>query len=404
LRLCTRHEIVHALALLFALLAVNSAGALNPAPAAAALPQSDSDALFNQAVDAYKQNQFTPALQKFQQVTGAHAQEAQQYIRNINSYRDAMSAAKGILDRSADERDERSLAFAIDELEEAIKIKSDGPWQPAQMLEQARALKAEIEKTHAETSKAADRGFCDKAVAAAQEHRYKEAAQFSCLLADDNPGYSCGGDEAVHMCELNNELAKMDKTAITRSDNSGTHASGLDKAKAAYDSNNFERARSLFQQAGGESKAAAGEFLDKIFRYSDALSNGTKLAHDGKYEEARTAFLSAAAIKSDGPGDPQSRASKMELLLGLDQFYSGDYVSATQHLENCSRSGVGDQSLVRFYLGASKLARFFLTGGEDSALHQEALNDLKLAKQAGFKSAGQDVSPKILQAYKDLSY
>jgi len=43
-----------------------------------------------------------------------------------------------------------------------------------------------------------------------------------------------------------------------------------------------------------------------------------------------------------------------------------------------------------------------VTGSEDATLQQDAMNDLKQAKQAGFKAATQDVSPKILQAYRDL--
>jgi tetratricopeptide (TPR) repeat protein len=398
----------------FALFAANSAWAHPPRPVGAAQPQSDQDSLFNQAVDAYKQNQFSAALEKFQQVSGPHAQEAHEYISQIKAYKEAMTVAKSSLDRSPDEQDARSLAYAIERLQEAIKIKPDGPWQPAQLLDKARRLKAAVEESHAERTKTADRGLCDKALAAAEQHHYKEAAQISCLLAEDNPGYSCGGDEAVHICSLDTEMAKMDKSTpdVPVKGSQGneaqvkpsTHSADLDKARAAYDGNDFARARSLFQKVTGDSKPTADEFLDKISRYTDWFANGEKLNRDGRYDQARTAFLSAASIKADGPGKPQNRASAMELLLGLDQFYSGDYVSAAQHLEACTKTETGKQSFVRFYLGASKLARFFVTGAEDSALHEEALNDLKMAKQSGFKTTGQDVSPKILKVYKDLSF
>ena len=389
--------------LLCALLAVN-ADARAPLRVEAGSPQSDSETLFNQAVAAYQQNQFTPALEKFQQVSGPHAQEAQQYIGKINVYKEAVSAAKSILDRSADERDARSLAYAIEQLESAIKIKPDGPWQPAQLLEKARALKAEVEREHAESSKSADRSLCDRTLAAAQEHHYKEAAQLSCLLADDNPGYSCGGDEAVHLCELNTELAKIDKSVPVASPQPGVRSTCLDQAQAAYEKNEFERARSSLQRCSVDSKIAANEFLDKISRYNNSFASGEKLGRDGQYEQARAAFLEAAGIKSDGPGDPQKRAALMELFLGLDRFYSGDYVSAIARLQDCARANTEKQPLVRFYLGASELARFFATGGEDSTLRQDALDDLKLAKKAGFQASGQDVSPRILQVYRDLTF
>jgi tetratricopeptide (TPR) repeat protein len=375
----------------------------------------DSDALFAQAVDAYNKNQFAQAQSKFQQVSGPHTQEAQQYLIKMKSYQDAMEVAKSALTRTPDEQDANNLAFAIQKLEAAIKIKPDGPWNPADQLAKARELKAQFEKTHAASSQAMDTQFCAKARDAAQKHRFKDAAEYSCAVANDNPGYSCGGDEAVHLCQQNTELAKLDKTPDSIPERnpdkrpaapieSGGSSAALDKAKAAYDSNNFDRARTLFQRVDPDSKAAAADYLDKISRYNDAVATAEKLARAGQYDPARASFLAAVAIKPDGPGDPQDRASAMELFLGLDQFYSGDYQSAIQHLQNCAKTGTQKQPLVRFYLGASELGKYFVTGSEDAMLRQEALNDLKQAKQAGFKPAAQDLSPKIVQAYKDLSF
>lgn len=372
-----------------------------------AAPQTDQEALFNEAVDAYNHSLFTQAQSKFQQVTGAHAPEAQQYMSKIKAYHDAIEVAKSALERTPDEQDPKNLEYAIQQLEMAIKIKPDGPWNPNEMLTRARDLKAQVEKSHADRSKAMATDYCAKALGAIQQHHYKMASQFICAVANDNPGYSCGGDEAVHMCQLSNDLARMEKNPPTPESEPPTHSSptrsaGLDQAKAAYEKNDFERARSLFQRADADSKPEADQYLDKISRYSDAIATGDKATRDGQYDQARTAFLGAVAIKPDGPGDPQNRASAMELFLGIDRFYSGDYVSAIQHLQNCTHTGLQKQSLVHFYLGASELAKFFVTGGEDSSLRQDALNDLKQAKQAGFKVAGQDVSPKILQVYNDL--
>jgi hypothetical protein len=393
-------------AMLSALVMLNPAWARVPAPIAlSGYPQAGQDDLFNQAVDAYSHNQFPQALAKFQQVSGSHAQEAQQYISKMKAYQEALEVAKSILDRSPDEQDAKSVAFAIQQVEGAMKIKPDGPWKPADLLARANELKAQVEKVHADRSKAMDSDYCARALAASQEHHFKDAARYICAVADDNPGYSCGGDEAVHMCNLNTELAKIDKSSSPSSvPEENSHSSSFDKAKAAYDKNDFTHARNLFQRVDVASKPEADQYLDKISRYNDAIASGERLSRDDQYDQARAAFLSAAAIKSDGPGDPQTRASAMELFVGLDQFYSGDYGSAIQHLQNCARTGTQKQPLVRFYLGASELAKFFVTGSEDASLQQDALNDLKLAKQAGFKSTGQDISPKILQVYKDLSF
>jgi tetratricopeptide (TPR) repeat protein len=372
------------------------------ASAAPAFPQSDQDTLFNQAVQDYKQNQFKKALGEFQQVNGAHAAEAQEYAGKIRTYQEAWSAAITVLRRSPDERDARSLAYALEELQVAINIKPDGPGDPKQQMAQALELKQKIEQDQTKNS-TGDAGLCAKALAAASEHQFKDASALSCMLANDNPGYSCGGNEAVYLCHLNTDMAKtvVDNPVPANKPPSDT-SGAFDKAKAAYDSNDFERARSLLSKVSGDSKTAADELLDKISRFSESMSNGDKLGRDGKYEEARAAFLSAAGIKPDGPGNPQNHAATMELFLGLDQFYSGDYVSATQHLETCSKTNTGKPGMVHFYLGASKLARFFVTGSDDSALHADALSDLKLAKQEGFKISGEDLSPRILDVYKGL--
>jgi tetratricopeptide (TPR) repeat protein len=387
--------------------------------ASALAAQDAADTLFTQAVDAYNKNQFPQALAAFQQVSGPHAQEGQQYIGKITAYQEAIQVARSAMDRTPDELDANSLVFAIQQLEKAIRIKSDGPFNPQERLAKAREMKAQFDKSHAASSQAMDTEFCAKALAAAQEHHFKEAAQLICAVANDNPGYSCGGDEAIHMCQVNGDLARMDKGSYDRSPAERTAPNGpsatttptpagsaansaLDKAKAAYNSNNFDRARTLFQRASSDPSSA--DFLDKISRYTDAMANADKSSRAGQYDSARQSFLAAAAIKSDGPGDPQNRAAAMQLLLGLDQFYSGDYQSAIQNLQNCARSGAQKQPLVHFYLGASKLGRYFVTGGEDASLQQDAMNDLKQAKQAGFKVATQDVSPKILQTYKDLQF
>jgi tetratricopeptide (TPR) repeat protein len=399
-----RQTVFPALAILLTLFAATAASARSP--------QSNQDALFNQAVDAYNHNQFPQAIEKFKQVSGAHAQEAQLYIAKMKAYREAMEVANSVTARSPDERDANSLTYAIEQYQKAISIKPDGPWQPAEQLAKARAMKVEVEKAHAAISQTMDSQFCTKALAAAQDKHYKEAADLSCAVANDNPGYSCGGDEAVHLCQVNTDMAKLEATETpqpaTKPAPSAQPASearsSLDKAKAAYDSNDFPRAHTLLQHVEPQFKPAAVEFLDKISRYSSAMANGEKLSRAGQYDAARDAFLSAASIKVDGPGDPRGRASMMQLFLGVDHFYSGDYPSAIQQLQQCAHSDLQKQPLIRFYLGASELARFFVTGGEDSNLHQEALNDLKQAKQDGFQATGNDVSPKILQVYQDITF
>jgi hypothetical protein len=364
---------------------------------------SDSDELFAHAVQDYTQNRLSQSRTEFEKIRGPHAQEAQQYVAKIKAYLDDMQIAVGIMRRSPDELDTTSLEFAIQKYQDALRIKPDGPFSPTQELEKAKALYGQLSQQNREAMETRDRNFCAKALEAAKALHYKEAARYSCPLANDNPGYSCGGDEAVHMCEQMTDLARLEP-ASNQTSTQLSNVSSIDKARAAYEKNDFEKARSLFAKVPGEQKPVADEYLDKISRYDGFMAQAEELNKASAYEEARIAFTNAASIKSDGPANPRAQALLMQLGEGIEQFYSGDYLTATRNLENYAQQNSEKQALAHFYLGACKLARFFITGNEDASLKQDALHDLTIAKQAGYKAKGQDLSPRILQAYNDLRF
>jgi hypothetical protein len=374
--------------------------------------QNEQEDLFNQALQAYNQNRLSDARTLFERIRGARADEANKYVVKIKAYIDAMQVADSIVRRSPDELDAENLDFAIKEYQEAIAIKSDGPWNPQEKLEKANALRAKAAQHSRSIAENRDKEFCEKALDASRAHRYKQAELFSCPLANDNPAYLCGGDEAVHMCQEMRDLAKLNPGTQepgtgpkpTTDRDSTASDTALAKAKAAYDNNDFKRARALFQRMSSEDKPAAAEYLDKMDRYETAMQQAEKASRELKYQEARAAYQDAATIKQDGPGGPTQRAPLMDLQQGIDEFYSGNYSQADQQLEAYAHESSERAELARFYLGASKLARFFVEGARDGALREQALNDLRVAKKAGFEPNGQEVSPKILKAYQELSF
>ncbi len=353
-----------------------------------ALPQSDPDRRFAQGVQEYNNNRFSDAQTKFERMQGPHAQEAQQYIDKIKAYQQAKGTADDIMRRNMDELDLDSVESAIRAYEKAIKIKSDGPGQPAQKLAGAKRIKVIIAEN-------LNRMTCDKALAAAEKHQYKEAADSACRLASSEPTYACGGNESTELCEQYKKLLPP-KTP--------PESKVLAEAKAAYEGNDFPGASALFKTLPGNLRPTAKEYMDRISRYQSYMAQAAQQSKDSKYEDARAAFTNAANIKADGPGNPGAGVLRMELAEGLEQFYAGNYVAAIQHLQEYAQSKGEKQPLAHFYLGASKLARFFVTGSENAGLKQEALKDLADAKQAGFNAESQEVSPKILQAYHDLEF
>jgi tetratricopeptide (TPR) repeat protein len=178
----------------------------------------------------------------------------------------------------------------------------------------------------------------------------------------------------------------------------------FDKAKAAFDANDFEKARVAFQRMAGEDKAGAQEYLAKIGQYENSMKQGVKLSQDAKYGEARAAYQDAAKIKPDGPGNPQEQAGLMALQQGVSEFYDGNYSQAGQSLADYVQDNTQKADIAHFYMGACELAKFFLTGGQDGSLREQALGDFRKAKEAGFRPKDHEVSPKILKVYEELAF
>jgi len=371
--------------------------------------ESEQEDRYNQAVQAYTQNRFTDARTLFEGVKGSHSQEAKKYLDNIQAYRSALTDADSFMNKSPDELDAENVDFAIKRYQDAIAIKSDGPWSPKEKLQKALDLKAKLVQQSRPGTQSRDRGLCDNLLKAVAAKSYEQAKLSACALSHDDPGYSCGGDEALHLCQQMGELASFHPHPPTAPGaappvNPGevSKMSVLDKAKAAFDANDFEKARVAFQQVTGEDKASAQEYLIKIAQYQDSMKRAAKSSNNSQYEEARAAYQEAAKIKPDGPGSPQEQAGSMALQQGLTEFYAGNYSNARESLAAYVQENTTKANLAHFYMGACELSRFFLAGSQDGSLREEALNDFRKAKEAGFQPKNLDVSPKILKVYEEL--
>jgi ribosomal protein L22 len=396
--------------------------------------QSSSDAeqqeRYEQAVQAYNQNRFTDARTLFEGVRGGHSQEAKKYLDNIKAYKAAMEDADGMMRRSPDELDAANLDFAIGKYQEAIAIKSDGPWTPKEKLDKATAQKAKLLQLSGPATEARKRGFCEKLGKASAARSYEQARYLACALANDDPAYQCGGDEALHLCQQMKELAQMSPrppayapkapdgslSSASGSSASGSSASGssasvpkggeqksvFDTARVAFDANDFEKARTVFQRVVGEEKASAQDYLTKITQYQNSMKQAAKFLQDAKYPDAQAAYQDAAKIKPDGPGNPLEQASLMVLQEGVSQFYAGNYSQASESLADYVQASTQKTDIAHFYMGACELAKFFLAGGQDGSLREQALGDFRKAKEAGFRPKDLEVSPKILKVYDEL--
>jgi hypothetical protein len=107
-------------------------------------------------------------------------------------------------------------------------------------------------------------------------------------------------------------------------------------------------------------------------------------------------------------GPTQKRASSeadVMLAKGIREFYQGLFEKAETHISDYLDVNGSKTGLSHFYMGASKLTRFYLSGERDAGLKRDAEAAFRLAKNtSGFRPPGESyLSPKILKAYQDVS-
>ncbi|MGH9530879.1 MAG: hypothetical protein ACRD2Q_00700, partial [Terriglobales bacterium] len=112
--------------------------------------------------------------------------------------------------------------------------------------------------------------------------------------------------------------------------------------------------------------------------------------------------------KETGTQAPKA-TSEADVLLAtaIGEFYKGSYEDAEFHIRLYLENNGGKAGLGNFYLGVSRLTRYFLRGAkpDDRRLMDDGLTALKAAKKtSGFKAPGEQyLSPKILKLYQDAT-
>lgn len=264
---------------LMSMLALALLFAAAPPRVAAQGPSADA---FERAVDAYNNNRFTEAQSLFSGVAGMHAPEAGTYLEKIRTYKEALETAQTMLSRSPDEMDNASLDLAIRQIQQALSIKADGPYHPNDLLAKAKELKATLAQRDRSNAASRDQDLCNKALEASKAERYEDAQRFSCLVAYDNPGFQCGGDEAANVCQEMKDLLASRPGGTSKPAPRSHDADAFEKAKSAYDGNDFDAAGKLFQQVTDQRQSEASKYLDKINRYQTAMKQALAASHDGK--------------------------------------------------------------------------------------------------------------------------
>lgn len=202
------------------------------------------------------------------------------------------------------------------------------------------------------------------AQAAASASKIEEAARLFCSVAKADPGYHNG--EAAQNCKIyqdqvNRENARNEErftdgvNAFNQGNldfaeqkfkaiHSGPHLADaqsylsskipaaresatkgaaeaamngkFDQAVQAYNNNAFSSAQNLFSQVTSGSHAGESQaYVKKIQQYQQLIQEGDSAAASNNHKAALDAYTQAAAIKSDGPGDPSGKSSTQRTLL-----------------------------------------------------------------------------------------
>jgi hypothetical protein len=150
--------------------------------------------------------------------------------------------------------------------------------------------------------------------------------------------------------------------------------------------------------AEAEAAKASGNIASAKSKYIAVL------AADDRNAQARVGLETLP--KETGPTQ-QKASSEADVMLakGIREFYQGLFEKAETHISDYLDVNGSKTGLSQFYMGASKLTRFYLGGERDAGLKRDADAAFRLAKKtSGFNPPGESyLSPKILKAYQDVS-
>jgi hypothetical protein len=150
--------------------------------------------------------------------------------------------------------------------------------------------------------------------------------------------------------------------------------------------------------AEAEAAKAKGDIASAKSKYIAVL------AADDRNAQARVGLETLP--KETGPTQ-QKASSEADVMLakGIREYYQGLFEKAETHISDYLDVNGSKTGLSHFYMGASKLTRFYLGGERDAGLKRDADAAFRLAKKtSGFNPPGESyLSPKILKAYQDVS-
>ncbi len=303
---------------------------------------------FDQGVQAYQRNDFGAAKSALGGVSGSKEGEARNYLNKIREYEQAMNEG----DRLAGARNYRN---AMGSYNEAATIKGDGPGDPrgkAQQMEKAMAAAVTPGTTTPGTT----------------------------TPGTTTPGTTTSGTTVKPPVTTPTTTARPVEAAIKEPTRPKVDVARLlREAQAAKDN--------------GDINSARGKYL-------------AILSAEPNNRQVQAAL--ASLPKETGTLAPRATSEADALLAtAIGEFYKGSYEDAEFHIRLYLENNGGKAGLGNFYLGVSRLTRYFLRGAkpDDKRMMDDGVAAFRLAKKtSGFKAPGEQyLSPMILKMYQDAT-
>jgi outer membrane protein assembly factor BamD (BamD/ComL family) len=360
-----------------------------------------NDDRFQEGVKAFQDKRWDDAEQKFKNVrSGPRLDEARQYI---NSRIPAARAAE------AGEANEKVMAQRFDQGVQAYQRNDFGGAKSA--LGGVSGSKEGEAKNYLNKIREYEQAMNEgERLASAQNYRgalgsYNEAA----TIKGDGPG-----DPRSKASQMERQMAAATTTTVPTTTTT-TVPTTTTASKPPPPTTGTTTAKPL--EAAIKEPSRPQVDVAKLLREAQAAKDkGDISSARGKYlailsADPNNRQVQAALVslpKEQGTTAPKA-TSEADVLLAraIGEFYKGSYEDAEFHIRLYLENNGGKAGLGQFYLGVSRLTRYFLRGAkpDDKRLMDDGVAALKLAKKtSGFKAPGEQyLSPKILKLYQDAT-
>ncbi len=355
---------------------------------------------FQEGVKAFQDKRWDDAEQKFKNVrSGPRVEEAKQYINSrIPGAKSAVAAA------AAGEENEKAMAQRFEQGVQAYQrndfggAKSSLGGVSGSKEGEARNYLNKI-REYEQAMSEGDR------LAAAQNHRgaqgsYNEAATIKGDGPGDPRGKASQMEKAMAAAVTPGTTTPGPTTPVPSkppAPSPGTTARPVEAAIKEPTRPQVDVAKLKLEAEAAKQKGDIASARGKYLAILSAEPNNRQV-------QAALASLP----KETGAAAPKA-TSEADVLLAtaIGEFYKGSYEDAEFHIRLYVENNGGKAALGNFYLGVSRLTRYFLRGAkpDDKRMMDDGLAAFKLAKKtSGFKAPGEQyLSPKILKLYQDAT-